>query len=109
MEVDDNLTKYIGRKIGRLDKYIPEVNRDSVHALVTLKEINARDKNERLCEVVLYVPQETLTVKEATVNMYAAIDIVEAKLRQQLRKYKSLHANSRLHQRLIAKLKHLRS
>jgi ribosome-associated translation inhibitor RaiA len=54
----------------------------------------------------MHVPGETLTVKETTINMYAAIDIVEAKLHSQLRKYKGMHASPRLHQRMLARLKH---
>jgi ribosome-associated translation inhibitor RaiA len=36
--------------------------------------------------------------------MYAAIDIVEAKLKQQLRKYKDLHHGGTMHRRLFARL-----
>lgn len=109
MEVDENLKRYVGKKIGKLDRFIPEASRDSVHAEVKLKETKSKDKNERVCEVVLYVPKEILTVKEATVNIYAAVDIAEAKLCHQLRKYKELHTNPRLHRRLIARVKHLLS
>jgi ribosome-associated translation inhibitor RaiA len=35
--------------------------------------------------------------------MYAAVDIVEAKLKQQLKKYKDLHMSGKLHRRLMAR------
>jgi ribosome-associated translation inhibitor RaiA len=54
----------------------------------------------------MLLPQDTLTVKETKINIYAAIDIAETKLRHQLKKYKDIHTSPRLHQRLIAKLKH---
>ncbi|HEY5667756.1 MAG TPA: ribosome-associated translation inhibitor RaiA [Candidatus Saccharimonadales bacterium] len=105
MEVGDDLRKYVVRKIGRLDRYIPKASRESVHADIKLKESKAKDKNERTCEVVLHLPQETLALSETTINIYAAIDIVEAKLRNQLRRYKDIHASPRFRQRLLARLK----
>lgn len=106
MTVGKDLKKYVIRKIGRLDRFIPRANRESVRAEVKLKESKAKDKNERTCEVILHVPGETITIKEATVNMFAAIDIAETKLHHQLKKYKELHASPKLHQRVLARLKH---
>jgi ribosomal subunit interface protein len=106
MEVGDDLRKYVIRKIARLDRFVPKASKESVHVDVKLKEGKAKDKNERTCEVIMHLPHETLTLKETTINIYAAIDIVEAKLRNQLKKYKDLHASPRLHQKVIARLKH---
>lgn len=106
MTVGDDLKKYVARKIGRLDRFIPRAVRESVHAEVKLKEGKSKDKNERTCEVIMHLPQENIAVKESTINMYAAIDIVETKLHHQLKKYKELHASPRLHQRMISRFKH---
>jgi len=106
MTVDDDLKRYVAKKIGRLDRFIPRRGRESMHAEVKLKEGKAKDKNERTCEVILHLPRETVTVKDSTINMYAAIDIVETKLHTQLKKYKELHTSPRLHQRMLSKLKH---
>lgn len=105
-EATDDLKKYVARKIGKLDRFISRHARESVHAEVKLKEGKAKDKNERTCEVIMHLPGETIAVKETTINMFAAIDIVETKLRNQLKKYKELHTSPRLHQRLLSKLKH---
>ncbi len=105
-EATDDLKKYVARKVGKLDRFISRHARESVHAEVKLKEGKAKDKNERTCEVIMHLPGETITVKETTINMFAAIDIVETKLRGQLKKYKELHSSPRLHQRLLTKLKH---
>ncbi|HET8671323.1 MAG TPA: ribosome-associated translation inhibitor RaiA, partial [Candidatus Saccharimonadales bacterium] len=106
MNVGEDLKKYVVRKIGRLDRFIPKGGRDSAYAEIKLKEGKSKDKNERTCEVILHLPQGKLTVTETTINIYAAIDISETKLRQQLKRYKELHASPKLHQRLLAKLKH---
>lgn len=105
MEISDDLRKYVVKKLGRLDRFIPKNGRESVHAEVKLKEGKAKNKDERTCEVILHLPHEVLAVKESTINIYAAIDIVEAKFHHQLKKYKELHASPRLHQRLLTKMK----
>ena len=106
MQVGDDLKKYVTRKIGGLDRYLPRAVRASLHAEVKLKESNAHNKNERTCEVILHVPHEVLTVKESTINVYAAVDIAEAKLKNQLKKYKELHGGGGFHRRILARLKH---
>jgi putative sigma-54 modulation protein len=86
--VDDNARKYVTRKIGRLDRFLPRHARKSVTADVKLKLVNRDHGNKYEAEVILNVPDHRLTAKDSTVNMFAAIDIVEAKLLAQLRKYK---------------------
>ena len=87
-ELDDTTKKYVNKKIGRLDRYLPRHARDSVNAEVRLKEVNREHGNKYEAEVVLNVPDKTITDKDSTLNMLAAIDIVEAKIVTQLRKYK---------------------
>lgn len=103
--VDDDLRKYVIKKIGRLDRYLSRHMRKSAHAEVKLKEGKAKDKSRFTCEVVMHVPHEVLQVEESTINFYAAIDIVETKLRQQLKKHKELHASSKIGQRVLSRLK----
>jgi ribosomal subunit interface protein len=88
-----------------LDKYLPKKARLSAHAEVMLKEGKSKDKNQCTCEVTLYLPKETINIKESTVNLYAAIDIVETKLKQRVQKYKEKHDSARIHRRLVAKFK----
>lgn len=104
MKLDDNLTKYVTRKLGRMDKYLSRHSRESAHAEVQLKESKPNTKNHCTCEVAMHLPHETIIIKESTLNMYAAVDIVEAKLKQQLQKYKDLHQSGKMHRRLIARL-----
>lgn len=106
LEVGDELKKYVSKKIGRLDRFVPKSTHESLYAEVKLMSSKAKDKNDRTCEVILQLPHEKITVKETTINIYAAIDIATAKLHHQLKKYKELHANPRFHQRVLARLKH---
>lgn len=101
----DDLKKYITKKIGKLDRYIPRHARESAHAEVFVKERETKAKQERECEVVIHLPGTTITAKESTINMFAAVDIVEAKLKSQLKKYKDTHNANRIHRRVIMRLK----
>src|SRR3546814_4866269 len=86
--ITPELQKYVEKKIGRLDHYVARHARESVHAEVKLKETGAKDKKQFKATVVLLLPQEVLEASEKTINMFAAIAIVETKLKSQLRKYK---------------------
>ena len=87
-DVDETTKKYITKKIGRLDRFLPRHARKSVTAEVKIKEVNKDHGNKYEAEVTINVPDKHLTAKDSTLNVLAAIDIVEAKLVTQLRKYK---------------------
>ncbi len=86
--LDDTTKKYVTKKIGRLDRYLPRHARASVSAEVKLKQVNRNHGNKYEAEVTLTVPDKVITAKDSTLNVLAAIDIVEAKIVAQLRKYK---------------------
>lgn len=104
-EVSDDLQKYIQKKIGKLDKYMPPHARQSAHAEVKLKEQKSKQRVSCTCEVILYLPKEVIAIEETTVNMFAAVDVVEEKLKNQLQKYKQKHGAGRLHHRILARMK----
>jgi len=93
-EATEDIRDYVEKKLGKLDTYMPRRARESVHLEVWLKEEHAKNKKESTAEVVMFLPGETITAKETTVNIYAAIDIVEQKIKSQLRKYKSLNSDN---------------
>ena len=104
-KTDKKLHDYVIKKIDKLERYIPRYARESAHIEVFLKETKIKTKRQYTCEVVIHLPKETLATKETTMNMFAAVDIVEAKLKNLLRKYKDTHQSSKLHRRLFAKLR----
>jgi putative sigma-54 modulation protein len=87
--VDDVTRRYIRKKIGRLDRYLPKHARKSVTAEVKLREVNRDHGNKYEAEVILGLPEKNVMAKDYTVNVLAAVDIVEAKVATQLRKYKA--------------------
>lgn len=109
MHVDPKLFAYTSKKIGKLDKYVSKHARESLHAEVMLKEEKVKNKKNNVCEVIFHLPGENITVKESTINMYAAVDIVEAKLKNLLKKYKDTHGSMKIHKRVIARIKRLQT
>jgi ribosomal subunit interface protein len=104
MEVDPKLRKYVRNKIGGLDKYMRRQVRESAHIEVWLKSAK-KGEAKYTVEVVAHLPAETLTVEESTLNMFAAVDIVETKLKNQLKKYKDTHTNPHFYRRMFGKLR----
>ncbi len=87
-EVDEATRKYVIRKIGGLERYLPRHARKSASADVKLKQIDKSHGNKYEVEVILNVPDKILTAKDTAGNILATVDIVEAKLAGQLRRYK---------------------
>ena len=88
---DDSTKKYINKKIGSLDRLAPRHARKTMKAEVKLAEVNKANGNKYQVDVLLHVPDKTLTASDTTMNVLAATDIVETKLASQLRKYKAEH------------------
>ena len=86
--VDEKTRKYVETKIGKLSKYVPSHAKKTITADVKLRQVNRDHGNKYEVEVILQVPDKTITAIDSTFNIMAAIDIVEAKLIAQLRKYK---------------------
>jgi len=86
--VNKRTQKYVMDKVGKLDKYLPVHARKSMAADVKLREVNKDHGNKYEAEVIIHVPGKVITAKDSTLNMMAAIDIVEAKIIAQLHKYK---------------------
>ncbi len=90
-EPDEKTKQYVMRKVGQLDRFLPRHARKSVTAEVKLRQVNRDHGNKYEAEVILSVPDKKLTAKDSTLNMFAAVDIVEHKLTMQLKKYKDAH------------------
>lgn len=87
-EVDDATRKYVTKRLAYLYRYLPKHARKSVSAKVRLEQVNHDHGNKYEVEINLNVPNKTITAKDSTLNIIAAIDIVEAKILSQLKEYK---------------------
>lgn len=105
VEIDDQLRNYVTNKLGSIDRYIPRNNRDSAHLEVRLREAKINRKAQAVCEVTLYMPHETISLAEPAINMYAAVDIVKTKLKQQIQKYKDEFMNGKQRRHIFGRLR----
>ncbi|MDQ3123806.1 MAG: ribosome-associated translation inhibitor RaiA [bacterium] len=105
VDTDEKLKKYVTKSVNKLERFIPKHARISAHVDVKLKESKRQQDKQCTAEIIMHLPHDTLTAKESTINLFAAIDIVEAKLQNQLRKYKNTHTNPRFYQRMTLRFK----
>ncbi|HEX7259662.1 MAG TPA: ribosome-associated translation inhibitor RaiA [Candidatus Saccharimonadia bacterium] len=105
-ELDEKIMQYIDKKLGGLDRYLPRGVRGGLAGKVILECNEALSQDERcICEVQFEVKGEQFKAHESTINMYAAIDICEQKLKSQALTYKSKHEPAKnRRQRLLAKM-----
>lgn len=91
-ELSKKVVDYVNDKIGELDKYLPRAARQATGRVILSMDPSGREDNQFVCEAHIEVPGALLQAKEPTINIYAAIDIVEAKLKAQVVKYKDKHS-----------------
>lgn len=91
-EMTSKHSDYVTEKIAQLDKYLPKNAQESKGSVTLSLDHNGHEDNRYVCEVVIEAPGARLAAKEATSNMFAAIDIVEAKIKSQIIKYKQKHS-----------------
>jgi putative sigma-54 modulation protein len=85
LEVTDSLHAYVEKKIGRLDRYLPNIS----DARVELTVENTRAaKDSQIAQVTLRTKQAILRAEEASADMFASIDAVFEKMQRQADHYK---------------------
>ena len=104
-ELNDAIKEYAQKKLGRLDRFLPRQARESAKLEVIFKEVNRENGNKYECEAILVVPGKKIVAADSTMNMMAAIDIVEAKLADQLRRYKETNEPAKGWRARVARFK----
>lgn len=88
-KIDVPTRKYITKRLSQIDRYLPRQVRKSVSADVKLRQINHDNGDKYQVEIKLNLPGKTIVAKDSSSHILAAVDIVEAKVYSQLRRYKS--------------------
>ncbi len=93
-KVEESFKKYVEKRIGKLDRYLPRQNRKDVVAKVVVTEVNRDHGNKYELSVSLNIPGgKVLAAKDEASNIFAGIDIIEAKLTGQIRRFKTENTN----------------
>ena len=88
-KVEDSFKKYAFKRIGKLDRYLPRDNKKDVVAKIVVTEVDRAHGNKYEISVAMEIPGgKVIAAKDECSNVFAGIDIIEAKLTGQIRRYK---------------------
>lgn len=86
---EETLKKYAIKRIGKLDKYLPRKLKKNATAKIIVKKIDHAHGDKYEISVAIDVPGgKIITARDECNNIYAGVDLVEAKLMGQIRRYK---------------------
>jgi len=85
IEVTDRLREYVEKKVGRLDRYMPDIS----EARVELSTESARSAEHRqVAQLTLRAKRKILRAEERTDDIFASIDAMVNKIHRQIARYK---------------------
>ena len=92
-ELDDGIKEYVRTKIENLiNNLFPD--EPSVSGKVFISKSAKMKPLSFDCEAIVYLPSQTLCVRQPGVNPKAAVDLTADRLARQIRKYKTQHNQS---------------
>ena len=93
-KVEEGFKKYVEKRIGKLDRYLPRQHRKDVVAKVVVTQVDRDHGNKYEISASMNIPGgKVLAAKDEASNIFAGIDIIEAKLTGQIRRYKTENTN----------------
>jgi len=88
-EISESFKKYVEKRIGKLDRYLPRGNKKDLIAKVVISEVDHPHGNKYEISVAMEIPGgKVIAAKDECSNVFAGIDIIEAKLKGQIRRFK---------------------
>ena len=88
-KVEESFRKYATKRIGKLDRYLPRGSKKDVIAKIVVTEIDKAHGNKYEISAAMEIPGgKVIAAKDESSNVFAGIDIIEAKLMGQIRRYK---------------------
>lgn len=85
----DSFRKYTEKRIGKLDRYLPKSCKKDVVAKVVVTEVDKSHGNKYEISAAMEIPGgKVLAARDETSNVFAGVDIIEAKLMGQIRRFK---------------------
>lgn len=103
-KVEDSFKKYATKRIGKLDRYLPKGSKKDAVVKIVVSEIDHPHSNKyELSAAMQLTGGKVIAAKDESSNVYAGIDILEAKLMGQIRRYK-LEVTPHLRKNPLSKL-----
>ena len=88
-KIEEPLRKYAHKRLAKLDRYLPRGYKKDVSVKVVIGEIGKNKGEKYEISVAMDIPGgKVLTAKDQCSNIFAGMDLIEAKLLGQIRRYK---------------------
>ena len=88
-KVEESFKKYVQKRIGKLDRYLPRGSKKDIVAKVVVSEIGKGKSEKHEISVAMELHGgKVLAARDECTNVFAGVDLVEAKLMGQIRRYK---------------------
>ncbi len=88
-KIDESLKKYIEKRYGKLDRYLPkEAKKDAVIKVIITTVGGARGDKYEISVAMEITGGKVFASKDECSNVFAGIDLIEAKLVGQIRRFK---------------------
>ena len=88
-KVDESFKKYVEKRLGKLDRYLPRGSKKDVVIKAIVSEIGKNKGEKYEISVAMDIPGgKVIAAKDECSNVFAGVDLVEAKLTGQIRRYK---------------------
>ena len=88
-KVEEGFKKYVEKRIGKLDRYLPRGSKKDVVAKVNVTEIGKGKGEKYEIAVSMEIPGgKVIAARDECTNIFAGVDLVEAKVTGQIRRYK---------------------
>ena len=88
-KIEETFKKYAEKKFGRLDRYLPRKSKKDVVIKAIVSEIGKNKGDKYEISVAMDIPGgKVIAARDECSNVFAGVDLVEAKLLGQIRRYK---------------------
>ena len=93
-QVEEGFKKYVEKRLGKLDRHLPRNNRKDLVLKVVVTQVDRAHGNKYEISTSLDIPGgKVLAAKEESSNVFAGVDLLEAKLDGQIRRFKTEVSN----------------
>lgn len=88
-KIEESFRKYATKRIGKLDRYLPHGYKKDVVAKLVVTEIGKSKGEKYEISVAMEIHGgKVIAARDECTNVFAGVDLVEAKLLGQIRRYK---------------------
>ncbi|HRW46219.1 MAG: ribosome-associated translation inhibitor RaiA [Caldilinea sp.] len=92
IEVTDYLREYVTKKVGRLERYLPQIG--EVRADLTQNPTRSAD-DRYTAQITIWANGQILRAEEATSDIFASVDATIDKISSQIRRFKGRRHDSK--------------